>query len=423
MKKPARRRAWITCAKSGHQDYWYHLAVKKNAKGMDQRIDRFAFANDLRGPAALTVLVGHFLHNAWYMRPLVDTFASVDMAKESAVPTPVLMQWLSAIPNFDWGAFGVALFFLVSGFVIPISLKRYSVPGFLVGRVFRIWPTYIAGFTVTIAAIYLAGLHFGRPFPYAAKEIAIHYVPGLRDLLWSTNIDGVIWTLEIELKFYAVCAAAAFLIRRESVWLFSIPVGIAVACLLMTGYLDTHGTTTRVSQVAAALTLSGQFIAYMFIGTAVAFAMNRSISGRAAVLIAGSLATLFVWTAVEGPWRGINLPLAAYVSALAVFLLAAWLWRPQRSPALLLFLANISYPLYASHIAVGYVLIAVVLQSGGSPALAVATAMAAVILIAWVIHRCVEAPTHRIGQRFARIWTRTSPCGQTRAPNVPTAGL
>lgn len=376
--------------------------------------NRIAFANDLRGPAAVAVLVGHFLHNAWYMRPLVDTFASVDMPKENAVPTPALAQWLSAIPHFDWGAFGVAVFFLVSGFVIPISLKRYSVPGFLIGRVFRIWPTYIAGLTVTLVTIYLAGLYFARPFPYSAKEIAIHYVPGLRDLLWSTNIDGVIWTLEIEIKFYVVCAAAAALIRRDSAWLFSVPVGIAAACMLATGYLDAHGTTTRLSQIAAALTLSGQFIVYMFIGTTIAFAMNRSISAKTAALIGTWLVCLFVWTATRGPWRGMNLPLAAYGAALVVFLLAAWLWRPRRSPAPLRLLADVSYPLYASHIAVGYVTIAVLLHGGMMPLVAVGVAVAVTILLAWAIHRFVEAPTHRLGQRIARRVTQTFSLGRPR---------
>lgn len=386
--------------------------------------NRIAFANDLRGPAALAVLMGHFLHNAWYMRPLVDTFASVDMPKENVVPTPALAQWLSAIPYFDWGAFGVAVFFLVSGFVIPISLKRYSVSGFLIGRIFRIWPTYIAGLSVTLGSIYLAGVHFGRPFPYGFKEVAIHYVPGLRDLLWSTNIDGVIWTLEIEIKFYVVCAAAAALIRRESAWLFTIPVAIAIACMLATGYLDAHGISSRLSQIVAALTLSGQFLIYMFIGTTVAFVMNKSITLPRATVIGGVLVGLFVTTALRGPWRGLNVPLAAHGSALALFLLTAWLWRPQKSPAVLRFLANISYPLYASHIALGYVLIALVLQSGGGPALAVAVGMAIPILVAWAVHYAVEAPTHRLGQRLARLRTRTQPLDQVHAVHSSTtAGL
>ena len=336
------------------------------------------------------------------------------------MPTPWLAQLLSAIPSFDWGAFGVAVFFLVSGFVIPISLNKYSVKGFLIGRIFRIWPTYIAGFTVTVLTIWLAGKYFGKSYPYSARELAIHYVPGLRDLLWSTNIDGVIWTLEIEVKFYVVCALGAVLIRRESAWLFALPVALGAACMLATGYLDAHGTTTRPAQLAAALTLSGQFIVYMFIGTAVAFAMNRSFSIRTAALIGSGLVGLFVWLVIRGPWRGIHLPLGAYGAALLIFLLAACLWRPRSGNSVLRFLANISYPLYAAHIAMGYVAIAVTIKLGGGPTLGIALAFLLTITMAWFIHRFVEAPTHRLGQRLARRIT-TSRKTSADSPSTPAA--
>jgi peptidoglycan/LPS O-acetylase OafA/YrhL len=50
---------------------------------------------------------------------------------------PTYLLWLhTSVPQFSWGAFGVALFFLVSGFVIPFSLR--AGPSFLVARFFRI---------------------------------------------------------------------------------------------------------------------------------------------------------------------------------------------------------------------------------------------------------------------------------------------
>lgn len=369
---------------------------------MNPKIDRFAFANDLRGPAALAVLVGHFLHNAWYMRPLIETFASVNMPNENSVPTPMLAQWISAIPSFEWGAFGVAVFFLISGFVIPLSLTKYSTLGFLIGRVFRIWPTYLAGFSVTLLTMLLASRYFGRDFTHTTKDILIHYVPGLRDILWSKNIDGVIWTLEIEIKFYLVCAMAASLIRRWSAWLFTVPAIIGIACLLATGYLDRHGVSLRPSQIVAALTLSGQFIIYMFVGTTVAFVMNRSLSIKAACTVGAGLIGLFIALSLIGPWRTLKLPLGAYGAALVLFIVTARLWHPRSPNRALRLLSNISYPLYASHIAVGYVIIATALKVGASPATGICLAFMVPIVLAWCLHRFVETPTHRLGQRIAR---------------------
>ena len=79
------------------------------------------FADTLRGIAAGLVLLDHTL----------------DLAGLSLT---------AKFPLLSLGQLGVALFFLVSGFVIPISLPKYSVPGFLVARVLRIYPTYAVAF-------------------------------------------------------------------------------------------------------------------------------------------------------------------------------------------------------------------------------------------------------------------------------------
>jgi peptidoglycan/LPS O-acetylase OafA/YrhL len=175
---------------------------------------KFDFADALRGVACVTVVAAHLFGLFWTAPHLATVFANT-------VPVPAGTAHASftyltgAIPNFNLGAFGVALFFLISGFVIPISIERYSVPAFCVGRLCRIVPTYVVCFTVTLLAIALAGAHYGRPFPFSAGEAAIHYVPGARLLAGTRFIDPVIWTLEIEVVFYVICAAAAPLLRRR----------------------------------------------------------------------------------------------------------------------------------------------------------------------------------------------------------------
>lgn len=104
------------------------------------------------------------------------------------------------------GGYGVALFFLISGFVIPFSLRKSGFLEFLVSRMFRIVPTYFFGFTITLLAIFLCSCYFGRDWPFSYREIFIHYIPGIRDLFWTRGIDGIIWTLERQLPafFYSL---------------------------------------------------------------------------------------------------------------------------------------------------------------------------------------------------------------------------
>ena len=73
----------------------------------------------------------------------------------------------------------------------------------------RIYPTYWVGFSLTVGSIAAGAAFFGGSLTYNAKEAILHYLPPLRALFWSKALDGIVWTLEIELFFYLLCAALA----------------------------------------------------------------------------------------------------------------------------------------------------------------------------------------------------------------------
>src|SRR5580658_3784374 len=81
---------------------------------------RLAWLDALRGIAALCVVFDHLTY-------------SVFQPVRAAV-----YEW------FDPGQYGVFVFFLVSGYIIPASLERRgSVRSFWVGRVYRLYPLYL----------------------------------------------------------------------------------------------------------------------------------------------------------------------------------------------------------------------------------------------------------------------------------------
>src|SRR4051794_9008850 len=164
---------------------------------------RLQFAQTLRGSAALCVVVMHYCIGYWQPAGRTDVAALINAPELPAtIGIPPLLQFLQTTPWFNPGQFGVALFFLISGFVIPFSLRSSTTSGFLIGRVFRLFPVYAIGFSISLLAILATSIYFGRPWPLRLDQVMIHYVPGLRDLLRSREIDGIVWTLEIEVKFY-----------------------------------------------------------------------------------------------------------------------------------------------------------------------------------------------------------------------------
>src|SRR5262249_8952838 len=98
------------------------------------RSGRVAFAHLLRGLAAGSVLTHHFLYMIWEKPRIVGTLIAAPSL--AAVIEGVSSFGVAdfGLPNF-WGHFGVALFFLISGFVIPFSITALSPSGFVVARV------------------------------------------------------------------------------------------------------------------------------------------------------------------------------------------------------------------------------------------------------------------------------------------------
>ena len=108
--------------------------------------ERVEFANTLRGFACLAVIIAHYFGVFWCARPTVMSLINAPGESAKAIEAPRWIAAINQIPYFSWGAFGVGIFFLISGFVIPYSLEKATFAAFCIGRLFRILPTYFVGF-------------------------------------------------------------------------------------------------------------------------------------------------------------------------------------------------------------------------------------------------------------------------------------
>lgn len=104
------------------------------------------------------------------------------------------------------GATGVELFFIISGFVIFMTVQR-SEDGreFIASRFARLFPTYWACVTITFlmkALLTVSYFHksvtMAALLQYAANLTMLQYFFGIE------HIDGAYWTLTIELIFYVL---------------------------------------------------------------------------------------------------------------------------------------------------------------------------------------------------------------------------
>lgn len=354
--------------------------------------NRIEFANTLRGLAAIFVVISHYFGVFWYNPAAVA--ALIKSSPLEFVGVPLYVEWLQIHPYFNWGAFGVAVFFIISGFVIPASLGKLSGNVFLGNRVVRIMPTYVVGFTICLLAIAYNINTAGGTWPFSTSHVLVHFLPGLRDVLGTTNIDGIIWTLEIEVKFYLVCALIAPLFKRRSLWIFAAPAILAVLVAIASSIWK-----PGFDLVAGRLLFSAQYIVFMFAGVAFYYAHVGAIAERIGLLLAAALIAVFVLL-----WRinsvGIPIFLAwNYVLAFALFWFAFAFPKFFRANPITNFFADISYPLYVVHGVAGYTLLAALREAGMRASVSLLITTASALAVSYVVHILVEKPSQVLSKR------------------------
>ncbi len=175
--------------------------------------NRLTHIDGLRAIAILWVAVYHYA-----------VFWSSAGKGDNLLPYDDALSW---IPLADVGALGVYLFFIVSGFVIAMSLTRSTaLAHFGINRLIRLWPTLLMCGAITFTATSLLGPDalVRAPVEYM---ISMTFVPpahvgkiiGLPDLAW---LDGAYWSLWTEVRFYIVAAVLYFAFKSRFLALWAL---------------------------------------------------------------------------------------------------------------------------------------------------------------------------------------------------------
>jgi len=280
--------------------------------------------------------------------------------------------------QLSWGYLGVNLFFVISGFVIFMTLDRTRIPiDFIVSRASRLYPSYWAAVILTTLITHLLGL----PGKEVSWHTAILSFTMIQQLFGIPLVDSVYWTLLVELFFYglafllfitksmhrALAALSALLSLRLVYWAFA-----------SFAHID---LPWRISQVFIL-----EYIPFFALGI-VAYRLVRD----ATTSVAENLGTAVFAVAVLAIAESLLMAGVAVVCFGAV-----WAAASGRLPFLRLrgfvWLGGISYPLYLLHENIGWAVMRQLQLHGMVASLAILVTTAGIIVFAAALSYGIERP-------------------------------
>ncbi len=129
-------------------------------------------------------------------------------------------NYITSFNEFFQNFHGVAIFFLISGFLISMSYEKNPYLGeYIKNRVLRIYPALYVNFFVSIVVLYFFGiLDFNFEFfMWVIAQVTFFQFYNLSTIhdFGTGVINGSLWTVSVELIFYMVVPLLFYLYKKS----------------------------------------------------------------------------------------------------------------------------------------------------------------------------------------------------------------
>jgi len=333
--------------------------------------------DSLRGLAALSVVGYH------YTTRVGEVFGA-----NSAPPV-----------SLAFGNYGVQLFFLISGFVIFMTLERCPSAGdFVKSRFARLFPAYWASILVSAVFVYSIGADVQK---VPLRDVIVDLTM-IQEFLGARHLDGVYWTLQVELFFYVQMLFWYMTGHLRSIgwiilgWLL---LGVLVV-LIEQGGADTSSRLFQLAIVAHLPFFGIGILMYRIHARVGDLRWNAWLIALCVLQVAFTHSDVYIAVAV----------VCSAIFALSIGGRLRWLTAKP-----FVFVGGISYSLYLLHQAIGFSVIHWLEEHGMRPTIAALFAAGTSILLATAMTYGVERPSLRwLRARWVR---KDSPPAAVAAPD------
>ena len=262
----------------------------------------------IRAIASLTVAIFHI-----YMLFIMNLYDST-----SYIFLKVVLEFIHS------GGFGVCMFFLLSGYIIPYSYKN-SVVEFFIRRIGRVFPVFLLTCLVHYC---LVGNQTFNIASYSLIFANIFNAPFI--------LEGLEWTLRIEMEFYLYIALCFYFKKFNIKYIYISSFFILGASIFIRLYLK--------SPICVQLAYGQLFL----IGMLLYLQQDKSFSRKQIIYCLAIVCFNFLLVWCLFATEPHNYRLYPFLSV-GIFILCIHFQKLFRSNKIILYLSNCSYSLYLLH--------------------------------------------------------------------------
>ncbi|MCA1635171.1 MAG: acyltransferase [Acidobacteria bacterium] len=323
---------------------------------------------------------------------------------------------LRASGSYGW--LGVEVFFVISGFVIPYSLRRagYSLsayPTFLLKRVIRLDPPYLVSIALFLVLAFAYAFYTGRPpevesAPLTWTRVLLHL--GYLNMFFGYEwLNPAFWTLAIEFQYYILMGLAFPLFASGRRWVRVAALAGFAAPAFFSGHALMSGGVPY-----SAFIFHFMFLFLMGITTfqyRVGLVGGAEYAATLSLLVLGSFVTVGTGATIAGLF--------------AVVVICLY----NRKNVISDFFGNISYSLYLLHWPVGHLVLSILggkllrAADDATKTLVLLVALGVCFAASYLLFVLVERPAQQWSSRLRYSRARSgSESGTHAAAHGPHAG-
>jgi peptidoglycan/LPS O-acetylase OafA/YrhL len=226
----------------------------------------------------------------------------------------------------EYGEYGVQCFFIISGFIIPLSLYKGSYllsdyPRFLLKRFYRLHPPYLAALMLTLLIMF--GSYYTRNIDFPEDVFSIFKAS---IYLRAPADNPVFWTLRVEAEYYLFIGVFYLILLKNMrfTYLVFMPIILIISQVFDIGYIKLI-----------------PFIAYFFVGFLL-FLIYFNLQKKKEIYFILFLYLLFIFI------------FYGFTEGVTSFLTVSFILFYDKSiPNIFNYFGKISYSLYLIHFPIG----------------------------------------------------------------------